>query len=782
MTIPKKLVFLIFLLLIFILVKQDVAFTEPSDSTTNWIVTGNDVIQNKTIIVKGTFTIVAGASLELQGVTLLMDGSSGILVEQGAKLIINNSKILSKEPGKNFYPIVIQSDNAQILNTEISGLGNKPGQYNNPFVITGKGVTVENCKIGGAITLDKTSQCKLIRNKFYQESTPAMFYAMIDLYESNDNDILGNTEYGGLNGIYCRYSWNNNFDSNTWYAQEEKYIGNSPEKWWNETFVNGSVAGNGIWLNEMSNNNVVTKNKSYGASCSAFRITQSSANTLIGNDARGTRVGLVMLFAQNNLIDGNHFSDIWEYEAIQMYRTHDNYILNNSVKNSQIGVALVSSKNETLIGNTFENCSKALNVISSNDNNIRGNSITNCISSLVADWSLGNTISDNNFINSKLPAFICKGNVVKGNYWSGTTATEDKTLDLAYSKSLNAIKTENAPAIIPVEYTQKSYEGIRIEQDTVWENQTIELKGTLFIADGVSLTLKNVQLIYKPDSNAVSHSVISSFGGNLYIENSTLTGPEYDKLLNLSIKDAKNFVVKNSQFNNMGAWDGGGALEIENVNHVDIQGNTFTGCYQAAKIWRCPKVVFSGNTLINLREGMNVSPIDGSTVIIQNNKINQSAYHGIRIWACGGLLSKSSVISGNTLSNIWGDGIWCSVDFLGKALQNNSFTNIIGPSVMSGDSILLDGRSFRPISIVPSTVKNGQPINLYFTVMGVRRELPKTQDSITDVSLTLNGKVIGSKTLLIKSGKMNTVNFSIKATENGNYGLIFTHERDYMKK
>lgn len=783
----KMLAFFLFFVMVFTIVTPAFAITEQDETKTDWTVTGNETVQGKTLLIKGPLTIKSGATLQLLDATLLMDGSSGILAEQGAILTINNTKISSNNPGIIFYPIIIKCDNATIENSELTGLGITPGQYFNPLVLTGKGITVDNCIIGGAIALDRTSKCVISRNKLYQESTPAKFYSMIDLVESNENQITGNTEYGGLNGICCRYSWNNSFDSNTWFAQEEKYIGSSPEKWWNETYVNGPAAGNGIWLNEMSNNNMVTNNKAYGASCSAYRITQSSSNTLRGNYARGTRVGLVMLFAQNNIIDNNQFYDIWEYEAIQMYRTHDNYIINNTIKRSQIGVGLMSSKNETLSGNRFESCSKALNILNSNDNNILGNSSLNCISSLVVDWSIGNTISGNNFMTNKLAAFISKsnavgGNIVKGNYWSGSTYAKDRALDSAFAKVPNLIEIATAPPIVPVEYLQRNIEDININSDTLWENKTIELKGTISVSASASLTMRNVTLIYKPDANAVNHSVIASWGGNISIYDSTFTGLEYDKFLELSIKNAESLIVKNSKFYNMGAWDGSGAIEIENVKNVDVQGNTFSGCYQAAKIWECSNVLFSGNTIEKSREGVTLSPITGSTVIIQNNKLNQIGYHGIRIWACMGQLSKASKISGNILTNLWGDEIWCSFGFLGSSLQKNSFTNVRGPSVISGDNLLLDGRSFRPIATGSSNIKKGQTINVYLTVMGVRRVLLKTTDSITTVRLTLNGKVISSKTLVIKSGKINTVSFSVKALSSGTYGLIFENERAYIRK
>lgn len=771
--------FIIFMMLLITFLIPSFMSPVTIETKTDWVITSPEVIQDKTLIVKGGIIIKAGGTLELQNVTLLMDDAKGILAENGATFTVVNSKLSSNTPGKTFYPIVIHCDGATIEKTQIAGLGNGTPPYMNPLVITGKNATINQCQIGGAISLYKTSQCTLTNNKLYQESTPAMFYAMIQLTQSNDNTLTGNTEYGGLNGIYCIYSWGNQFDNNTWYAQEEKYIGTNTTKWWNETFVNGSVAGNGIWLNEMSNNNVVTNNKSYGPSCSAFRITQSSANTFKYNQAKGTRVGLVMLFAQNNIIDSNSFSDIWEYEAIQMYRTHNNTIINNTIKQSQVGIALQQSKNETVSGNSFIACGKAITLFNANRNMVTLNSASDCISGIVVDWSKDNTLSNNNFINGKLPAFISTGNLIKGNYWSGTTSTADKLLDKTFSKTLNKIVKISAPVLVPVEYIEKSTEGIRIEQDTLWENQTIELKGTLTILQGAKLTMKNVTLIYKPDNNAVDHSVITSYGGDLAIYNSKLIGPEFDKLLSISIRDADNLIIKNTELHNMGAWDGAGAVEIQNVKSVDIQSNLFSGCYQAAKIFNCPKVIFSSNTIINVREGLNISPNPNSTLMVQNNKVNQAAYHGIRIWSTMSRLSNTSVISGNTFTNIWGDGLWCSADFLGKALQKNNFSNVRGPSLLSCDNLLLDGRTYRPIAINSSYVKKGQPITLYFTVAGVRRVLVKTTDSVTTVQLTLNGKVIQTKKLVIKSGQLNTVSFSLNAPETGTYGLDFGDEKEY---
>ena len=76
----------------------------------DWIVTGVEVVENKTILLNGNLTVKAGGSLTLRNVTLRMNveqnGQYGISVEEGGALSIYNSNISSATEFRFFFSVV----------------------------------------------------------------------------------------------------------------------------------------------------------------------------------------------------------------------------------------------------------------------------------------------------------------------------------------------------------------------------------------------------------------------------------------------------------------------------------------------------------------------------------------------------------------------------------------------------------------------------------------------------------------------------------------------------
>lgn len=362
----KSIAFALTFLMILGCVFPALAFAEPQVTKTNWTITGSEKIKDQTIILKGNLIIRSGGELSLENAKIVIEGSQMIDVQPGSKLSIINSHIKSDKPGQSFYNINSNHAEITITHSMISGL-------KNPMQVKNSKLDISGSTISGGLFAENMTNSKIQNNKFDMLEAPDRVFNLIELNNAVDNHISNNTFYGASNGIYCTYSWNNTFEGNVWYAQEERFIGTNPDNWWNEEYIIGKANGNFIWLDSMSNNNTVANNQSYGGSCTGYRITQSSGNLLQGNYARGNRVGLVLNFADNNIIHENQFSNIWEYEAIQVYRSHNNFITNNTISSAHLGVGLLSSKENTVSGNLIENSGIGLNILNSKDNMISGN-------------------------------------------------------------------------------------------------------------------------------------------------------------------------------------------------------------------------------------------------------------------------------------------------------------------------------------------------------------------------------------------------------------------------
>lgn len=398
------------------------------------------------------------------------------------------------------------------------------------------------------------------------------------------------------------------------------------------------------------------------------------------------------------------------------------------------------------------------------------------VQSIVIDFSTGNTISQNNLINNKLRADLCDGNKLAENYWVGTTAPDDKKLDSAPAQKQNEITKNQIQNLERTNYSPPSLNTISIKNHTVWENQEIDLKGTIIIDRNASLTLKNVTLNYKPDPYAASHTSIMSHGGSLYIYNSRLNGQEYGKDFNISLSNGQNFVMKDSTLIYMSSWEGGGAVSLREMNNVDIQNNTFTGCYQSAQIEKAQNVIFSNNTIQQAYLGLSLKPLPGSSIKIEKNKVVQAFYHGLRLWG-GGTPTNDSVISGNVVSNSRGLGIWDDISQMGIKVENSQVENLIGPAVLKNSGKSIDSRTFRPISTSPAQVKQGDNIKVSFIVTTVRDKMVNNQTiSKSYLELTLNDRQLSLKPVYLKAGEISLVEFDVAAPEDGVYSLAFGNE------
>jgi len=226
--------------------------------------------------------------------------------------------------------------------------------------------------------------------------------------------------------------------------------------------LNGNITRNilnsnriGIRLSVSDSNNLNSNN----ASNNDIGILQefSSRNKLIANNFSNNRLGIYLFWHPNislpisvssnndNIISGNIVSSNTE-SGIKVYKSNNNTLINNDASSNSLGIYLDSSSNNTLSGNNASFNYQGIDLISSSNNNTLANNI---VSSNI-DLGIGlvnsnnNKIYNNYFNNSEYAGAInaydegnniwnttkqsgmniIGGPYLGGNYWSDYTGND----------------------------------------------------------------------------------------------------------------------------------------------------------------------------------------------------------------------------------------------------------------------------------------------------------------------------------------------------------------------
>nr|CBH38693.1 hypothetical secreted protein [uncultured archaeon] len=189
----------------------------------------------------------------------------------------------------------------------------------------------------------------------------------VALWNTEDSKVLNNTVSNNGNGISISRSRNNSITGNKvnnssiggislWYSCNNTITGNN--------VCNNSIGGISLW--DSCNNNTITCNTFVNCGLSIFEHYQNAVgdNTVNGKplvylvDASEYTVedaGQVILVNCNNItIEGLDLSNT--SVGIELWKTEDSKVLNNTVSNnSNTGIILSSSSNNTITGNNVSN-------------------------------------------------------------------------------------------------------------------------------------------------------------------------------------------------------------------------------------------------------------------------------------------------------------------------------------------------------------------------------------------------------------------------------------------
>lgn len=513
----------------------------------NWIITENQVVTDKTVNLTGNLVIKSHASLTLIGTNLEMNSISAnqqlISVEPGGSLYINNSRITSTNSDHTFA-INVNSGTLELKDSELKGIriqgDSWTGWYGieirnaNNTIITGN--TIYHGANVVAIQI-KQSQKAVIENNTIISETPANNIA-VDLLGSDDSSISNNIFQGPQGVVRLFESWNNHIANNT---------------------AEVSGGGLGIIIDSGSGNNIVENNNitaQYQGVCTGIRIMETTyPNLLSNNTIKGFRVGIHMSYASNASVIGNRFIDIWQHEAIELYRSYNNLVLNNQINSSNSGITLLASSGNTLQGNEIQGSSDwGIGLFyTSNNNSISGNTLDNKLINVVADNSNDNSFSNNNFVGSEHQAYDNTGNNNwNQNYWSDNSSKQLSAYPIAPKGTDNNPLSDLIPKFVePVPQFKPvpKETGLRIEDKHIvdvqtWKDRTITLQGNLIIDSGASLSLENAVINTNEEYFRNKSFMISvKPGGTLSINNSKIFGPEKDGSLSIQVSQGANVKV-----------------------------------------------------------------------------------------------------------------------------------------------------------------------------------------------------------------------------------------------
>ena len=314
------------------------------------------------------------------------------------------------------------------------------------FYVTANGVSIAGLTVQGAtgptyagIYLKRANHCNITGNNVLSNRYGIYVFSSSET-AITDNDA-GNNDYG----FWLRYSNNgrisNNNASNN--ANDGIRLDSS-----SSNNLTGNTAGNndcgirldssssnnltlnkassnngyGIWL-RYSNNSLITNNNASRNGC-GICLDSSGSNNLTRNEASSNNGhGIWLRYSNNSLITNNNASSNTN-DGIRLDSSPDNTLTDNAAWDNRYGIYLTSSLNNTLTDNTASNKFSGIRLDSSSNNTLNSNNASsNPGHGFWLDSSSNNTLVNNNASNNSfgIQLYSSPNNTLIGNIMSGNT-------------------------------------------------------------------------------------------------------------------------------------------------------------------------------------------------------------------------------------------------------------------------------------------------------------------------------------------------------------------------
>ncbi|MCK4451513.1 MAG: right-handed parallel beta-helix repeat-containing protein [Anaerolineae bacterium] len=327
------------------------------------------VIENQ-IINLNWIGVESGATLTLTNMTMTTGGcqydTSGIDIEPGGTLVLQNCKITHHERGNGFVMAVPEGATLVMRDSELQGCGTDCG-----LMIDSSDVSLENNIITGTIIyLGGLSGGRVVSN------TIVGSYQAIIINGVSNLTVAGNTIYAGVRTAISGSGSRSTFRDNTIYD---------------------------IWENGMA-------------------LSQSPEAVVAGNSISGISYGFVAVGVSrdNILVTGNRITNTFSAFDFGDGSGNAVTVTNNTISNCHFGFTNANSGH--FANNTVHSCTLAFE-LDGISNVVVSNTISGCGTGVSASGLGGNVIYDNSFIDNATQAEDyaghndwCYGGL--GNYWS----------------------------------------------------------------------------------------------------------------------------------------------------------------------------------------------------------------------------------------------------------------------------------------------------------------------------------------------------------------------------
>ncbi len=673
------------------------AITPPP--TGDWVITGNQIAENRSLILNGNLRVENGGSLTLRRVQLTInstyDGQYGIRVKSGATITIEDGSVITATNNTGRFTFIVEPNVGFVMrDSELHGCG-----WGTPYesyedtaglVIYADNAVVERNLFSSnfnGIMLKGATGVQITANRFLANT-----WSGISTWGSRGAYIADNTFDDGYNGIWTSDSHDSVITGNTFSRHFEGAVFLF-SGWNNEISGNSMDVDNssyrgwvGVELDKISGNNRILNNTFVGGK-NGVNVHHSPNNTIQGNTITGAEHAIAMGYADDNLIADNTLADIgsgFSYGAVLLYHSSRNQILNNRIEmvGEAPGVLLFgSSMSNTLKSNVINSSFRGLMLHDeTNGNVVVGNAISAAQEeAVVVNESSGNVIHHNNFVGSQ-PSYDDGRNgwddESVGNYWQNYPGTSPYSIlpngtDLYPQVTVLSVTPVPVPTLATIEIVDSPWRlPWSIAETMTVEDRTLTVEGDLIIEARGSLTLTNVTLWV---GGGRAHAGITVRpGGALYVYNSTIAATEAGGGYLFRAEPDSTLVLKGSTVRGAGfSWgtDWGGidittdGVTIENTLITDtfrglvirspaseghrVVGNTIAGCYQGMSVSDQSSSLVADNQIEDcIGWGINVD--GGSGVNVTDNRI-------LEVWSWGGLgiFGNSHTVLRNTITSLW---------------------------------------------------------------------------------------------------------------------------------
>jgi parallel beta-helix repeat protein len=665
----------------------------------DWVVRGEEVVQDVRVLLTGNLIVKGGASLTLRNARLAMnsgyDGEYGISVEPGGSLAVHETAITAA-PGQHRYYFTARGDAFVMANSELHGCGwgdvYPPPERADPrgLVLKTDGAVLNGNLISGnyigAVLVGQRIQ---VTGNTFQSNDRSVLSVLSSDNHITDNVFQHASEDDSLMLTLARGSHGNVLTDNTFLGeclQEwECTIGVAAHYSWgnwitrNRMDVDSSISlSDGCCNNHILNNTLINRELNVNIHGGANNRIEGNRMHLSGD---GVRFGILLTYVHDTIVAGNTITAVGEdgrslgdYGVLYLDHSTGNSILNNRISGSvDRAVFLTASKENTIASNRASDSWQGIFLFhQSSANSVSGNAITATAASIVVDDSPGNLICGNHFSDVWGQAYDNGDNEWdhqgRGNYWTlyqGQDADSDGIGDTPYLVPPNgldrypliappAVIDAPVPSLDPISFEDGPLNSdryrVNVTGEQIIENQHRVIEtGQFVVYPGGTLIIRNCTWLLG-SKGPVEIEVVD--GGSLRIENSVLRSAEDGYGFSASAGDQCTFVMLDSQLEGVSRNLGDG-LYLCGARSATIENSTISGSHTGMYLGHLSSARISNNTFVGNGQSVFVDTCD--KVTIEGNTVHNA------VWRAIGVMGWQDVhnvrVSGNEVLSSWGDGI-----------------------------------------------------------------------------------------------------------------------------